>query len=114
MNEQLQSNLEKFKITTINIIEALYRENYDDLQMLFEARQMIIDKINLLIFDKSEFSTIGNKLNLNELEAELNRVMIEKKMHLKNEMAKLNQNKNADNNYKRRYGVKAVFFNREG
>lgn len=113
MNKELEINLDKFKITTTNIINALYTEKYDDLKLLFDARQMIIDEINELKYDKNEFIFISDKLKIRELNKELNRVFILKKDHLKNEMIKLNERKNVNNNYRNRYGSKAFFFSKE-
>lgn len=113
MDNEIRKNLEKFKITTVNIIEDLYKEKYENLQILFDARQMLIDEISTKEYDNSEFIEIAEKLQLKEYDKELNRLMHQKRQKLMKHLQELNTRKNVRNNYSRKLNLNPGFFSRE-
>ncbi len=66
--DKLKENLIKYRDLTLNIIEALEREDYDIPEKFLEERQSIINEINNLPHTKEEFKSINNELDLILLE----------------------------------------------
>lgn len=110
---QLREGLLKYKEATMKIIEYLKQSesDYIDLDNLINNRKDIIDKLNVIAFDKNEFKSISNEYGLLKYEEELIKVMQQKKSELKIKIQKSIKSKkiNSYNNM----NTKAVFLSRE-
>ncbi|HDK7138028.1 flagellar protein FliT [Clostridium botulinum] len=97
--DKLKENLIKYRDLTLNIIEALEREDYDIPEKFLEERQSIINEINNLPHTKEEFKSINNELDLILLEKKLQTVMLKRKVELKQKINNALESKEATKSY---------------
>ncbi|NFS08523.1 flagellar protein FliT [Clostridium botulinum] len=97
--DKLKENLIKYRDLTLNIIEALEREDYDVPEKFLEERQSIINEINKLSYTKEEFKSINDELDLMLLEKKLQTIMLKRKVELKQKLNNTLENKEATKLY---------------
>jgi len=97
--DELRNKLIKFREITLNIIVSLEKEDYDPPRKLLKERELIIQEINNLNYQKEEFKKIDEELELLLIEKKLQNLMIEKKANIKLKIKKTLENKVANRNY---------------
>ncbi|WP_125152133.1 flagellar protein FliT [Clostridium rectalis] len=110
---KLEKYLNTFKLATIDMIETIENEDYNSLESLMEKRENIIDKIDKLFYKKEDFIKICNEIELLKWDKLLNDAMVEKKQQIKKEIAKVNINRNATNNYNKKFYRNSVIFSKK-
>lgn len=109
----LKQFLIRFKELTINLIECLEKEKYESLESLFNDRQIVIDDISKLSYEKESFKAISSELQLMPLQQKLTILMNQRRGEVKQELDKLSASKTASNSYNTKYKVDALFFNKK-
>lgn len=105
--------LEKFRDITRDLINKIKEENYDVADNLMEQRQNIIDNIDKLNYSKEEFVNICNELKLLEYNEELEKVIKEKRVQIKQEMTKIVSNRSANSSYNKKFYNNSVIFSKK-
>ncbi len=82
----LKELLLAYKVKTMEIIEFLRKEDYDNVQKSVKERQLIIDAIEKLNYNNIEFKGLASELNLLTMEEEVNKKTKEKFEGIKNEL----------------------------
>ena len=93
----LHEYLEEYKSLTLDLMDEIQKDG--QISSLLEEREAIIKSINSLNFDKEEIKTIGNSLNLAELEAELQLLYKKEKVKVKKQIEKINRARQVNTNY---------------
>lgn len=109
-------NLEKlivdYKRISINIVDSLDRNDFDNLDTLLGKRQKIIDQVTLQEVEKNELKRMYTKYDLFKLD-ELIKVKFEiKKGEIKKELINLKKRKEASIKYSN-INSRAVFLSKE-
>jgi hypothetical protein len=111
--QELRQNLTDFKILTISLIDSLKKEDYDSLEVMFNGRQAIIDKIDKLQYCKESFKTISSELQLMPLQHKLALIINKSRVEVRQELDKLSASKTASKSYNTKYNVDSLFFNKK-
>lgn len=109
----LRENLIKFQRLTASLINTLKQEDYDGLGDILSKREGTINIIKSLNYNAEVFKNISSELKLSELENTLNKLMIEKRRIVREQMDNLRTAKKANNNYQRRVQPDSMFFNKK-
>lgn len=99
MDEKLKEFLEQFKKYTIEMIENLQSDKLDVFEDALKNRQKILDQINELKFNKSEFKALCEELNIIEMNNKLNNMTKEEKDKVKSNIVGLKKSQRANNAY---------------
>jgi len=113
MNSQLREELTKYRDTTIELIKAVENENYDILDNYIDQRREIINSIEKLNFTKEEFIIVCNELKILFFQNNLNKLMNEKKLKVKRQLESINDTKNLQSSYNKKFSVDSIFFNKK-
>ncbi|HCW03402.1 MAG TPA: flagellar protein FliT [Clostridium sp.] len=113
MNSQLRKELIKYKDTTIELIGAVEKEDYDLLESLIEKRSKVIKAIEKLKYSQEEFRAICTELKILFFQDKMNKLMNEKKLKIKRQLDSMNENKNLRNSYNKKFNVDSIFFNKK-
>jgi hypothetical protein len=111
--QELRQQLTEFKELTIKIIDCLEKEDYDNLEILFNDRQTIIDKTDKLQYSKESFKAISNQLQLMPLQQKLTLIMNKSRIEVRQEIDKLSASKTANKGYNTKYKADPLFFNKK-
>ena len=103
----LHEYLEEYKSLTLDLMDEIQKDG--QISSLLEEREAIIKSINSLNFDKEEIKTIGNSLNLAELEAELQLLYKKEKVKVKKQIEKINRARQVNTNYNNIENTARVF-----
>lgn len=109
----LRQYLIRFKDLTINLINCLEKEEYEDLEVLFNDRQTVIDDISKLSYSKENFKAITNELQIMPLQQKLTMLMNQRRGEVKQELDKMSASKTASKSYNTKHNVDALFFNKK-
>lgn len=113
MNNDLRENFNKFKTCSLNILESINKEDYDELEKKIEERQMILDSIMKLDFSQEEIKKVVEELEINKISEEINFILNEKKVDLKDKMDKVALTKRVNSNYNKSFYNNSNFFNKK-
>jgi hypothetical protein len=113
MNDILESKLTIFKMWTVELLQRLQLEEYEDeaIEECFVKRQHCIDDINELVYESKQFTDIATQLGLLDLEKQLDYKMKEKHTKLKEKIDEVSRTKSANKNYNRNVHRNYSFFN---
>jgi hypothetical protein len=113
MEDQLREELGNFKEITMELIDSLNNEAYDELDVLFNKRQESINAMENLEYSKQEFAIICEESNITKLQQELTVLLEEKKSVLKSKIDKFSEQKNANKSYNNKFSVDSIYFNKK-
>ena len=113
MDNMLEETLVSFKKLSTELLDCLNKEDNDNLEELLDKRGKLIETISTQNFNQNDFITISSKLELVELENQINKLLSEKKHKARIEIEKVNTVKKANNNYQRNFQPDSLFFNRK-
>jgi hypothetical protein len=108
----LEENFIKYKDITLTIIEGVKSEEYEQLDEIFQQRQLILDDINKINYSKEELNKFYLQYDIDKLDKTLASEMNVKRQEL---LEKIKENKKrqvAMNGYNN-LSAKAVFFSKE-
>lgn len=103
MDKKLEIYLERFRECSLNIIDIVEREAYEELEGKIEERQEIIDSINGLSYSNEDSSQIFQDIELITLSEKINTIINSKKAILKAQIEENAAKKNASNNYNKSF-----------
>lgn len=111
--KELKQKLVQFKQITIELINALRKEEINRLDDLFDSRQNVIESMDKLTYTVEQFTNICRDLDLLNMQQELSELMYEKKESIKEELNKIQLTKNANNNYNKSFYADSGTFNKQ-
>ncbi|RQN12313.1 hypothetical protein EHW71_03590 [Clostridium butyricum] len=103
----LREYLEEYRALTLDLMDEIQKNGR--ISSLLEEREYIIKSINSLDFDKKEIKTIGNLLNLVELEGELQLLYKKEKVKVKKRIENIKKARQANTNYNSIENIARVF-----
>lgn len=109
----LNSSLKEYEKITKQLIECLEKDNFDDLDNLFDKRDTVISEISSTSYDQSEFKAIAEQLGLLSLENDLNNKVDEKRKDVISKMDGINKSKIANKNYYKKNYEDSLLFNKK-
>lgn len=96
----LREYFEKYRDLTFELMnEVRGNSPNNQLEILINKREEVLELIKAHNFDEEEIRTIGNSLNLLELEEELKNVIRKEEIKTKKEIESLKRAKQANNQY---------------
>lgn len=93
----LDEYLDAYRTVTLKLINEVQR--YGEINPLIKEREEILKSIDNLNFDKEEIKTIGNSLNLLQLEDELHNLVKKEKSKVKKQIENIKIARKANTNY---------------
>ncbi|WP_017752662.1 hypothetical protein [Clostridium tyrobutyricum] len=99
MERTVEEILMNYKSCTKCIIELLKKEEFNSLQNEMEKRQYILDELISNSDKKSESKKIYEKMNIEEIEVEADKLMQNKALMLKKKLKDIAINKTASSAY---------------
>ncbi len=111
-SETLKNQLIQYKTLTIRLIELLERNEFESLESVFQLRQDVIEVINKLHFNNSEFKMICDEISLLQFQKKLTLLMYDKKAKIKIEINNLKNTKIANIEYNRGNSIDSLYFNK--
>ncbi|AWI03672.1 flagellar protein FliT [Clostridium drakei] len=109
VNEILKEALTKYKNCTLQLIEAVEKEDYDILQIMLDERQEIIDSMSNIEYTKEQFVNFTEELNIVAFQKKLTELMYEKRNNLKKELSKISNSRIANKSYNSRLYQTTIF-----
>lgn len=111
--KELTKELVQFKQVTIELIKVLQQDEIYKLDALMDSRQSIIENMEKLQYTTEEFTNICNELDILATQHKLLELMQAKKENTKEELNKIQQTKNANNNYNKSFYVNSGILNKK-
>lgn len=99
----LREMLSSYKDLTDKLILSIEEESEESFLELIEVKQNLIDSINQIGYDPKLFGEVSKELGLLEQDKKLQHIIEEKKLYIKEEIKKINDNKNASSAYNNTY-----------
>lgn len=93
----LREYLEEYRALTLDLMDEIQKDG--QISSLLKEREYIIKLINSLNFNKEEIKTIGNSLNLGELEKELQLLYKKEKVKVKKQIENIKKARRINTNY---------------
>jgi hypothetical protein len=109
----LKKCLVGFQDLTIKLIESIEKEEYDNLEMLFQQRDTLINQMNILEYSKENFKELSHELQLMPLQQKLSLIINKSRTGIRQELDKLTASKTANKSYNTKYKVDPLFFNKQ-
>ncbi|ALB44524.1 flagellar protein FliT [Clostridium beijerinckii] len=109
MNEKLQNYLVDFKEFTMEMISKLKSDDIDNFEIALKKRTQIIEEINNLCFEHSEFKKISEELDIVNVNDQLSEIVSEKRDEIKGKIIELKKSQNANNAYHSNFNMGNVF-----
>jgi len=109
----LEAALNKYKLTTISLVDSLEKDDYDSLEELISERQRLISSMSTMSYSKEKFKKLCDEMEIVLLQHKLDNLMQDKRSYLRKEMDSLSASKNANRNYTRGFNVDSLFFNKK-
>jgi hypothetical protein len=113
MKNEFKEKVQVFYDITNLLIRSLKNDEYDGLEELLERRGKVIEAINSLSFDKTDFKIISDELGLIELEKMLNELLNENRQKVRSKIEKLNNAKKANSTYQKSFQADSIFFSKK-
>jgi hypothetical protein len=111
--KELKKCLVEFKNLTIELIECSEKEEYDNLEILFNQRDTLIQQMDKLEYSKENFKELSYELQLMPLEQKLVLIINKSKTGIRLEIDKLATSKIANKSYNTKYKADPLFFNKQ-
>ena len=111
--KELTKELVQFKQVTIELIKVLQQDEIYKLDALMDSRQTIIENMEKLQYTTEEFTNICNELDIIDIQHKLLELMQVKKESTKEELNKIQQTKNANNNYNKSFYMNSGILNKK-
>lgn len=111
--KELTQELVQFKQVTLELIKVLQQDEIYKLDSLMDSRQMIIENMGRLQYTTEEFTNTCNKLDILNVQQKLLELIQVKKENTKDELNKIQQTKNANNNYNKTFYANSGIFNKQ-
>jgi hypothetical protein len=108
----LEENFIKYKDITLTIIEGVKSEEYEQLDEIFQQRQLILDHINKINHSKEELKKFYLQYDIEKLEKTLASEMKVKRQDLLEKIKENKKRQTAMNGYNN-LSAKAVFLSKE-
>ncbi|MCB2359378.1 hypothetical protein [Clostridium estertheticum] len=108
----LEDNFIKYKNITLAIIEIVKIEEYEKLDEIFQKRQLVIDDMNKINYDKVELKKLYLQYEIEKLEENLSSRMKYKKDELLNKLKKNKKRQTGMRGYNN-FPSKAVFLSKK-
>lgn len=103
----LRECLEEYRALTLDIMDEIQKKGR--IGSLIKEREEIIKLINKSNFNKEEIKTIGNSLDLLELEEELQLIYKKEKVKVKKQIENMKRARNVNTNYNKIENIARVF-----
>lgn len=97
--EKIDEYLKDFSDSSENIIDALKKEEYADMEDLLSKRGEILDKIKKLPLTKEQFKECFDKYNVYSSENKIINMIEGRKSQVRDKIRNLNKNKKANVSY---------------
>lgn len=110
---ELKHKLEEYRNTTLELIEALEKEEFNSLQQLLNKRQALIEEISTLNYSQEEFKEACDFFNILKLQYKLNSLMKEKQIEIKEKINNNMKEKNANKAYNSAFYTPNRFLNKK-
>ena len=110
---KLKDELENYRGITINLLETLEEEKYNDLDILLSKRQDVINIINDISYTKDEFKKICTEFEIVILQDKLTQEMDKRREEVKNSIERLTKYKSANKSYNNKFSIDAIYINKE-
>lgn len=111
MNNNLNEKLDLYKAVSIDVINMLNRDEYDNITNRLEKRQEIIESVDSE--DKEEFISIYEKRELVELDKKIKYLIIEKIEKVKRDLLEYSLTKQVNKAYSDLSREKTNIFNKK-
>lgn len=112
-NADLKKELVNFRNITLEIIVCLEKDDLDSLDGMFSQRQKTIERINLIKYNKEDFKSICNEVDIITPDKRLYILLNDKRLSAKKDIYKLSVNKNANLIYKSSFGTRPLYYNKK-
>lgn len=109
---ELEENLKRYESITLEIMEIVKKERYEELDKYFEQRQLILDNINNLNCSKEEMKNLYLKYNIDKIEKVLEELIRRRKEELLEKIKENQKRKTAMSGYNN-LSAKAVFLSKK-
>jgi len=103
----LRKYLEEYRALTLDLMDEIQKDG--QISSLLEEREDIIKSINSLDFDKEDIKTIGNSLDLENLEKELQLLYKKEKVKVKKQIENIKRARQVNTNYNTIENIARVF-----
>jgi hypothetical protein len=110
---ELSNSLICLRNLTLEIIKTLEKEDYENLDVLIDNRQILINEIKTLKYEAIEFIELCDVYEIVNLEKEMYVIMNGKKADLKMKINNVSNGKNAVKNYSKRQYIDSIFLTRK-
>ncbi|MGL6183756.1 MAG: hypothetical protein ACRC1T_00010 [Clostridium chrysemydis] len=107
---ELRELLEKYNNCTLKAMEFIKEDK--DIEEFVIMREKLLENFKDLEFSKEEGLGIANELNIFKNDEKLNKMIINKKIEIKNEIELIKKRRLARQNYGN-YASKPVYFNKK-
>jgi hypothetical protein len=111
--KELKKCLVEFKNLTIELIECSEKEEYDNLEILFNKRDTLIQQMDKLEYSKENFKELSYELQLMPLQQKLTLIINKSKTGIRLEIDKFATSKIANKSYNTKYKADPLFFNKQ-
>jgi hypothetical protein len=111
--KELKQCLFNFKDLTLKLIKCIEKEEYDNLELHFQEREILIHEMNKLEYSRKNFKELSNELQLMPLQQKLTLIMNKSRAGIRQELDKLSASRIANKNYNTKYKVDPLFFNKK-
>lgn len=102
--------LEEYNNCTLKAMEFLKEDK--DIEEFVSKRERLLENFKELEFDKEEAQIIANELNIFQNDEKLNKMIVKKKIEIKNEIELIKKRRLARQNYGN-FASKPVYFNKK-
>jgi hypothetical protein len=113
MMETLKDRLSKFRDKTVEIMLALKYEDYIKTNSLLDERHEIIQSIEKLQYDNTEFAEVCNSLGIEKLDGELNELLSSRRIEVMKNIDNIISAKNARSKYLKKSYMDSMFLNKK-
>lgn len=107
---ELRELLEKYNNCTLKAMEFIKEDK--DIEEFVISRENLLENFKDLEFSKEEGLIIANELNIFKNDEKLNKLIIDKKIEIKNEIELIKKRRQARQNYGN-FSSKPVYFNKK-
>jgi hypothetical protein len=111
--KELKQYLIQFKDLTINLIGCIEKEEYDNLEELFQEREALIHQMDKLEYSKENFKEHSIELQLMPLQQKLTLIINKSRADIRQELDKLSASRTANKSYNTKCKADPLFFNKK-
>lgn len=111
--ENLKNCLREFKDITVEIIRILEKDEFEELNSLFDSRESIINKMDDYSFTKETFKQLCSEFDILPLQRKLIQTMNIKRSDIKNEISRIENIKSARVSYNKKSSLDSLYVNKK-